>query len=114
MVVREYAACEECGTVHRLRIGMGAEPIQKHQFACAHCGLEMGLTLAAGRGMEFGPNAVRTEPSEPAPIVNLHPDFVFDRSQISSEKAFPSLEQGAKMVMAAMAARRRVWPTRRH
>ncbi len=107
MVVREYAACEECGTVHMLRIGIGAEPVQKHQFGCTHCGLEMGLTLTTGSGMEFGPNAVRTELQKGAPVVNLHPDFVFDRSEIGSERAFPSLEQGAKMVMAAMAARRK-------
>ena len=107
MVVHEYAACEECGTVHTLRIGMGAEPVQKHHFACTHCGLEMGLAMTMGRGLEFGPNAVRTEPKDGTPIVNLHPDFVFDRAEIGSEKAFPSLEQGARMIMAAMAARRR-------
>ena len=107
MVVREYAACEECGTGHTLRIGMGAEPVQKHQFACTYCGLEMGLKVTMGKSIEFGPNAVRTTPKDGAPIINLHPDFVFDRAEIGSEKAFPSLEQGARMIMAAMAARRR-------
>lgn len=106
MVIREYASCDECGTVHTLRIGIGAEPIQKHLFGCNNCGLEMGITLAMGEGWVFGPNAIKSAPCDKAPIVNLHPNFVFNKSDINSEKAFPSLEQGAKMIMAALAARR--------
>jgi hypothetical protein len=89
MVVREYAACEECGVVHILRIGMGVEPFQKHQFSCTNCGLEMGITMGMGNGMDFGPNAVRAGLKEGAPVINLHPDFVFDKSEIGSTMAFP-------------------------
>lgn len=106
MVIREYAQCGECGQVHTLRVGLGSQPVQKHTFVCRACGLDMGLTFAMSEGMSFGPNATRTTPVEGAPIVNLHSDFVFDKSEIGAVDAFPSLRQGAKMISAMMQARR--------
>lgn len=107
MITREYAACEECGTAHVLRIGIGVEPVQAHQFACTHCGSEMNLRLEMGVGTTFGPNAVKADPDDSAPIINLHPSFVFSKDEIHSPDAFPSLDQGAKMIRALLAARAR-------
>jgi len=107
MITREYAACGECGTVHVLRIGIGAEPMQAHQFACTHCGSEMNLRLEMGVGTTYGPNAIKADPDDSAPIINLHPSFVFGRDEIHSPRAFPSLVQGAKMIDALLAARSR-------
>lgn len=108
MITREYAACEECGTVHVLRIGIGVEPVQAHQFACTHCGSEMNLRLEMGVGTTYGPNAIKAEPDDSATIINLHPSFVFGKDEIHSSDAFPSLDQGAKMFRALLAARARV------
>ena len=107
MITREYANCEECGTVHVLRIGIGPEPVQAHQFSCSHCGSEMNVRLESGVGITYGPNAAKAKQDDTAPIINLHPTFVFSEAEIHSADAFPSLEQGAKMVSAFFAARAR-------
>lgn len=107
MVVREYATCEECGQAHTLRVGLGSQPVQKHAFACVECKMDMGLTVTIGEGISLGPNARRIAPADDAPIVNLHPDFVFDKSEIGAADAFPSLNHGAKLVSAMLEARRK-------
>ncbi len=108
MIVREYASCDECGTVHVLRIGMGAEPVQAHHFECRNCGQEMGILIEEKVGMSFGPNAARAARDDSGPVVNLHPSFVFPKDQISSADAFPSIELGRKLVDSMLAARARV------
>lgn len=106
MIIRKYAACEECGTDHVLRIGLGNEAVEQHHFACSHCGSEMGLTLEQGVGIRFGPNAVEVEPNDSAAVINLHPDFLFSEVDRSNPKVFASLEMGARMVQNMLAARR--------
>ncbi|WP_152569526.1 MULTISPECIES: hypothetical protein [Sphingomonas] len=106
MIIRKYAACEECGTDHVLRIGLGNEPVEQHHFACSHCGSEMGLTLEQGVGIRFGPNAIEVDPNDSAAVINLHPDFLFGQAERSDPKFFASLEMGARMVQNMLAARR--------
>ncbi len=108
MIVREYASCDECGTVHVLRIGMGGEPIQAHHFECRTCGQEMGITLEEKVGMTFGPNATRATRDDSAPVINLHPSFVFTKEDIGRADAFPSIELSSKLVDAMLEARARV------
>jgi hypothetical protein len=108
MIVREYASCDECGTVHVLRIGMGGEPVQAHHFECRNCGQEMGITLEDNVGMTFGPNATRAARDDSGPVVNLHPSFVFTKEAIRRADAFPSIELGGKLVDAMLEARARV------
>jgi len=108
MIVREYASCDECGTVHVLRIGIGSEPVQAHQFACQNCRQEMGITLKNKGGFAFGPNATRAAEDDTGPIVNLNPNFVFTKENIRRTDAFPSLEHGRSLVNAALEARRRL------
>ena len=79
MIIRQYGQCEECCQVHVLRIGVGSEPDQSHRFACVNCGEEMGLELKTGTGTVWGPNARAAEPDDTAPIINLHPSFVFSK-----------------------------------
>lgn len=108
MIVREYASCDECGTVHVLRIGMGGEPVQAHHFECRNCGQEMGIKLEDKVGMTFGPNAARAARDDNGPVVNLHPTFVFTKEDIGRADAFPSIELGSKLVDAMLEARARV------
>lgn len=108
MIVREYASCDECGTVHVLRIGIGTEPVQAHHFECRNCGQEMGISLEDKIGMSFGPNATRAARDDSGPVVNLHPSFVFSREEIGSVDAFPSIEFGSKLIDAMLEARERV------
>lgn len=105
MIVRQYVSCVECGTTHCLRIGLGSEPKQTHSFACRSCGQEMGLRLELGSGWVLRDNTVAAEEDAEAPIVNLHPSFVFSKAEIGSPDAFPSIEFGSDMVRAAIAAR---------
>ncbi|CAH1662382.1 hypothetical protein [Chelatococcus asaccharovorans] len=104
MIVREYAACTECGTPHVLRIGLGAEPVQAHHFACTSCGLDMGIRLEQGVGWTYGPNARKIEQDDTAAVVNLHPSFVFAKNEVGSAKAFPSLRFGRDMVKSILDA----------
>jgi hypothetical protein len=67
----------------------------------------MGIRLEDGVGTTYGPNAHRAEPDDRAPIVNLHPSFVFGREEVNDPLAFPSLNLGARMVTAALAERAR-------
>lgn len=91
-----------------LRIGIGAEPVQVHHFECRNCGQEMGIILDSKAGTSFGPNATKASRDDKAPIVNLHPSFVFLKDDIGSAVAFPSIELGRKLASAAVAARARV------
>jgi hypothetical protein len=107
VIVREYATCGECGTAHVLRVGMGAEPVQEHRFACTSCGQEMSIRLVDGEGWTFGPNTMKSDWSDDAPIINLHPSFVFSKDEIGSAAAFPSLDFGVDIIKAIMDARER-------
>ncbi|MBB3810581.1 hypothetical protein [Pseudochelatococcus contaminans] len=105
MIIREYAACTECESPHMLRIGIGHEPVEAHQFSCTGCGLEMGIRLETGVGMTFGPNAKKIESDDSAAVVNLHPSFVFAKEELGSADAFPSIDFGRDMIRALKDAR---------
>lgn len=107
MVIRQYARCEECSQVHVLRIGIGAEPDQAHRFVCVNCGEEMSLELKTGAGTVWGPNTRNAEPDDAAPIVNLHPSFVFSKDELHSPLAFPSIQMGSQLMDALLASRGR-------
>lgn len=107
MIVRQYVRCCECGTAHVLRIGLGGEPVQTHRFPCTACGQEMGIGLEQDVGWRYGPNTESSEENNDAPIVNLHPSFVFRKGETGSADAFPSLEIGRRMIQGVMAARER-------
>ena len=53
----------------------------------------------------YGDNTEAAKEGADAPIVNLHPSFVFSKDEIDSPNAFPSIEFGSDMVRAAIAAR---------
>lgn len=105
VIVREYVKCGECDAAHVLRIGIGGEPVQAHHFACTACGQEMGIRLERGVGWSYGPNAAKSEVNDEAPIINLHPSFVFAKDEIGSADAFPSLGFGEDMIKAILKAR---------
>lgn len=107
MVIREYASCDECGTTHTLRIGLGSQPKQSHVFACTECGMDMEVSFALGKGITLGENATQQPWTDNAPVVNLHGDFVFDQETISDPKAFASLQLGPQLIAETMKARAR-------
>lgn len=103
MIYGEYASCDECGTVHRVRIGIGTEPVQAHRFACSECKQEMGVVIEAGKGVSFGPNATVSDPVDGAPTINLHASFVFPKGDLNDPGAFPSIDFSRKLLAAARA-----------
>jgi hypothetical protein len=113
VIVRQYVTCAECSTAHVLRIGLGGEPVQAHRFACTGCGEEMGIIVELGKGWSYGPNTEKlADEDDDAPIVNLHPSFVFPKEEIGSANAFPSLGIGKELIEGVTAARERaVLPT---
>lgn len=73
-----------------------------------NCGEEMGLELKTGTGTVWGPNTRAIEPDDTAPVINLHPSFVFSKDELHSPLAFPSIEMGSKLMDALMAHRGRM------
>lgn len=101
MIYGEFVSCDECGTVHRVRIGIGTEPVQAHRFACAVCKQEMGVVVEFGEGVSFGPNATVSEPVDDAPTINLHASFVFPKGARDDPRAFASIEFSRQLLVAA-------------
>lgn len=65
----------------------------------------MNIRLEKGVGWIYGPNAEKAEQNDDAPIVNLHPSFVFSKEDIGRAGAFPSIDFGEAMIKGIIASR---------
>lgn len=103
MIIRGCLNCGECGHPHIVRIGMGHEEQQRHQFACRSCyepitvGLNVDYTNISAE-IFYGTNAVAAPRSEEGDVVNLDANFLIPDEQQGKELVFPRLEQGAAMI----------------
>lgn len=111
MIIRGYLNCGECGHPHTVRIGMGQEAQQRHQFACRSChepiavGLDVDYTSISCE-VVYGPNAVEAGPSSEGDVVNLDANFLIPDEEQGQDFAFPRLKQGAAMVQKWVEDRR--------
>lgn len=111
MIVRGYLNCGECGHPHIVRIGMGHEEQQRHQFACRSChepitvGLDVDYANISSE-IIYGSNAVEAAPRAEGEVVNLDANFLIPDEDQGKELVFPRLEQGARMIQKWMADRR--------
>ncbi|MEG4802809.1 hypothetical protein QUB63_12095 [Microcoleus sp. ARI1-B5] len=100
-VLRGYARCEICGENYILRAGVGTEKYQSHTFDCKSCGISISLIVRANPpNAHFEPEenvVIEESEGENAIVLNLHPFFAFNRDEINSAIAFPSLLYGSKI-----------------
>lgn len=103
MIVRGYLNCGECGHPHIVRIGMGQEAQQRHQFSCRSChepiavGLDVDYANISSK-IVYGANAVAASALTDGDVVNLDANFLIPDEDQGKELVFPRLEQGAAMI----------------
>lgn len=102
MIIRNYARCNTCGEKYILRAGVGTEKYQPHSFDCKSCGLTISVIVRANpptAHFEAEENIVFEEDEDKnATVINLHPFFAFNSSEIHDVTALPSLLYGAKIM----------------
>src|SRR5215469_14484863 len=104
MIIRETLACETCGHVHTVRIGMGQEEYQTHQFVCRGCKLPIRVGLKVdyvniSAEIVFEENAIQARRDDVGIIVNLDANFLIRESEQGKDMSFARLEQSHQLVM---------------
>lgn len=98
MIIRETLACETCGHVHTVRIGMGHEERQLHKFPCRGCQLPIAVALNVdfkeiSALVSFEENAIGADRTKPGTIVNLDANYVIPDSEQGKDFSFSRLAQ---------------------
>lgn len=96
MIVRYCISCDTCGHHHTLRINVGGNPYQEHNFGCRHCGEPIKI------GMNVDYENLSTQPvpvsncvpsDQEGEIVTLHPELMVPDDLQGRDFAFPSLHE---------------------
>lgn len=108
MIIRETLACETCRHVHTVRIGMGQEEYQTHQFVCRGCKLPIRFGLKVdyitiSTEIVFEENATRAGRDDVGTIVNLDANFLIPESEQGKDMSFARLEQYHQLVIERLA-----------
>ncbi|MDX8122344.1 hypothetical protein SKZ59_11200 [Janthinobacterium sp. GMG2] len=94
MIIGEYAACGTCGKNYRLRIQVGLDKIQNHNFHCLKCQESIYVKLAIGdgdnSGIIFGENCLQGTADDATPQY-LSSDFFAGVDEVNAPKSMPSL-----------------------
>lgn len=94
MIVRYALKCETCGKPHTLRIGMGHDASQTHNFACRKCSEKIVLRMDLDHE-KLGWSVVCVENCEPAdevadaPIVYMDANLVISPDEQGEDRTFP-------------------------
>ena len=96
MIVREYVRCETCDTNYTLRVGVGIEPCEIHIFDCHVCGLPITIALQSKAPHAYvkpveNVSVINQQDDEGLTIINLHPNFAFDVTEIHADFTFASM-----------------------
>ena len=103
MKVREFLKCLTCDHIHTIRVSVGHNPIQRHDFACASCEEPIGLIMHVdyhifSTEIEFCENCDLA--LEEGSIVNLDPHFLIHESDLDADRNFGWMQE-AQYIMAA-------------
>lgn len=104
MIIRSYFKCKTCDHSHTLRISVGHDNYQEHQFHCRGCGepITVGMNVDYEKISAY-PVAVSncTESDEEGSVVNLSPLFVIPDELQGDGRAFPSILEMKRLLDAA-------------
>ena len=100
MIVRCYFSCETCGHHHTLRISVGANAYQQHNFACRHC----GESIVVGMNVDYENLSTQPVPvrncvpsDQEGSIVTLNPEMVIPDELQGKDFAFPFLHEMSRI-----------------
>ena len=96
MIVRCHFSCATCGHHHTLRIYVGANPYQNHNFFCRHCGerMEVGMNVDyKNLSTQSVPLSNCVTSDREGAIVTLHPEMVIPDDLQGKDFAFPFLHE---------------------
>ena len=98
MIVRIAIKCDTCDQPHTLRIGLGQENTQAHQFNCRNCSEKISVSIdldyaRAGTRFRSVENCIEIEEVPGAYIVNLEADFLVPESEQGKDFSFFRLQQ---------------------
>jgi len=94
MVIRENFGCRTCGAKYTVRVGVGTDRHEMHSFDCLECGLPISIITKSDPPKAWvvpDENAVMNDESQSGIIINLHPNFAFEREEVHQEYIFASL-----------------------
>jgi len=95
MVIRGRIACKTCGDEYILRVGVGTEKHQAHSFDCQGCGVPISIIVKTDAPQAWiVPDenaATAAEELENGTIINLHPNFAFDKEELHNPFLFASM-----------------------
>lgn len=110
MIVRYALKCETCGKPHTVRIGMGHDASQTHNFPCRECGEEIVLCMNLNHEqlswqVECVENCEEIDEVAGAPIVYVDAVFAISPDQQGEDRIFPRFAHMDAMRKAAERAR---------
>jgi hypothetical protein len=106
MMVRSAFACDTCGKVHTVRVGVGTETHHSFRFPCKECGEDIGVALktrAPAAWVVAESNCSACDEQVDAPFVILDAAFPGPADMQGQDRVFPRLHQMAAMVRQAEA-----------
>lgn len=102
MKVRENLKCLTCDHVTTVRVSVGHNPIQRHDFACSSCEEPIGLIMHVdyhnfATELEFCENSELA--FEEGNVVNLDPHFLIPEPDLNMDRNFSWMDE-AQYIMA--------------
>ena len=109
MIVRYAVKCETCGQPHTVRIGMGHDETQTHQFLCRGCSEEIVLRMKLNHAqlsweVKCVENCSAVDEVAGAPIVNVDAIFPIPPELQGLDTVFPRFAYSHDMYEAAKRA----------
>jgi len=102
MVIRDFIQCMTCDQVHTVRVSVGHNSIQRHDFSCFECHEPIGIAMNVDLD-KITAEIVCYENSEKSNvegvIINLNPHFMIDQDATNDDLSFPWMFQ-AQALMA--------------
>jgi hypothetical protein len=105
MKTRNFISCLTCDHISTVRISVGHNPIQRHDFACAGCEEPIGLSLHLDYKnrdlrLEFCENSAQAY--EEGTIINLDPHFLIKESEVNKDHSFSWMQEALGIMSSSI------------
>ncbi len=101
MVIRDYIKCMTCDTAHTVRVSVGHNTIQRHDFSCVECHEPIGIAMNVDLD-KVEAEIVCYENCEKSNIegtvINIDPHFMVDEDLVNEELTFPWMNQAQSLM----------------